>query len=70
MDMPTILVKIAGLALLVWTIISIVKHIKQKRLARKDQEHQSVTEQILNNILLYLWLAFMLAFSMGMILNN
>jgi hypothetical protein len=29
-----------------------------------------VSEQILNNILLYLWLAFMLVFSTGMIVNN
>jgi len=30
----------------------------------------SISEQLLNNILLYLWLAFMLAFSTGMLLNN
>jgi hypothetical protein len=70
MDIPSILVKIAGLGLLAWTIYSIIKHIKAKRAARKEHESQSVTEQILNNILLYLWLAFMLAFSTGMIFNN
>ncbi|MBD3393669.1 MAG: hypothetical protein GF418_16195 [Chitinivibrionales bacterium] len=70
MDLPTILVKIAGAILLGWTIFSIAKHIRQKRAARGQHESQSVVEQILNNILLYLWLAFMLAFSSGMILNN
>jgi hypothetical protein len=70
MDLPALLAKLAGLALLAWTIISIVKHVKQKLAARRQQASQSITEQILNNILLYLWLAFMLAFSTGMILNN
>lgn len=36
----------------------------------KNEAHPSISEQLLNNILLYLWLAFMLAFSTGMILNN
>ncbi len=36
----------------------------------KDETHPSFSEQLLNNLLLYLWLAFMLAFSAGMILNN
>ena len=30
----------------------------------------SVSEKLLNNILLYLWLAFALSFSIGLILNN
>jgi hypothetical protein len=70
MDIATILVKVVGVILLGWTILSIVKHIKQRQAARKEQGAQSFTEQVLNNILLYLWLAFMLAFSTGMILNN
>ncbi len=72
MDTAAILAKIVGLALLGWTVRSIVKHVKEKqaqRQAAKD-EVQSITEQILNNALLYLWLAFMLVFSLGMIFNN
>ncbi len=72
MDISTILIKITGLALVIWTIRSIVIHVKEKKKAAKDgkKEEQSVTEQVLNNVLLYVWLAFMLAFSTGMILNN
>lgn len=72
MDIPTILIKITGLVLLIWTIRSIVIHIKEKKKAVQDgkKEEQSVTEQVLNNVLLYLWLVFMLAFSTGMIANN
>ncbi len=72
MDIPAILIKLAGAALLIWTIRSIYIHVKEKRKAEKagKEDVQSVSEQILNNVLLYLWLAFMLVFSSGMILNN
>lgn len=70
MNLSTVLVKLTGIVLLGWTIWSIIKHIRQKRIENKQQPAQSITEQILNNILLYLWLAFMLAFSIGMIVNN
>ncbi|MFP4417890.1 MAG: hypothetical protein ACOC4C_03880 [Fibrobacterota bacterium] len=72
MDTASILAKIVGFILLLWTIRSIYKHVKARRAAMKEnkEEAQSITEQILNNILLYLWLAFMLVFSTGMILNN
>lgn len=73
MELSTILIKITGAVLLIWTGFSIYKHVKEKRLDAKKsskEEVQSVTEQFLNNILLYLWLAFMLAFSTGMIINN
>jgi threonine/homoserine/homoserine lactone efflux protein len=70
MDIATLIAKIVGAVLLVWTCFSIFKHIKQKREAHKAGSNQSLTEQFLNNLLLYLWLAFMLAFSSGMILNN
>jgi hypothetical protein len=68
MDISVLLVKITGLFLLGWTVRSIYKHLKE----RKASAHleQSVTEQILNNILLYLWLLFMTAFSIGMVVNN
>lgn len=72
MDIPKILINITGAILLGWTLWSIKKHIQEKRKAAKegDKEKQSVSEQVLNNILLYLWLAFMIVFSTGMILNN
>lgn len=72
MDIPVLLVKMAGVILLLWTGRSIYRHVQEKRMAARDgnREVQSISEQVLNNILLYLWLAFMLAFSIGMIFNN
>ena len=71
MDLPTVLVKIAGALFFVWTSYSIYKYIKDKLSARATAPvSQSMSEHILNNILLYLWYAFMLAFSIGMIVNN
>ena len=68
MPASIILVKITGVILLGWTIRSIFKHLKERKLS--GQMEQSFTEQILNNILLYLWLLFMTVFSIGMIVNN
>ena len=73
MDLPTILIKITGIVLLIWTLYSIYRHVKEKQKAIKSAkpgETQSISEQILNNILLYLWLAFMIVFSIGMVVNN
>jgi len=72
MDLPTILIKITGVILLLWTAKSIYSHIKLKiKTANQgNRESQSISEQILNNILLYLWLVFMVVFSIGMIVNN
>lgn len=72
MDLSTILVKITGSIFLVWTLFSIYKHFRERRVVQQNKkgEVQSVSEQILNNLLLYLWLAFMLIFSIGMIVNN
>jgi len=72
MDLPTILIRVTGLILLLWTMRSIYKHVREKITARtiKKDEVQSVSEQVLNSILLYLWLAFMLTFSIGMMVNN
>jgi hypothetical protein len=68
MQLSTILVKIVGVLFLAWTIRSIVKHIKGRKTAGISE--QSITEQFLNNLLLYLWLMFMTVFSIGMIVNN
>ena len=73
MEISTVLIKITGAVLLLWTLYSIYRHVREKQTAMKNAkpgEVQSISEQILNNILLYLWLAFMVAFSIGMIVNN
>ena len=81
MDLSAILAKLTGLVLCAWTLRSIYRHFfaqaKNKlasastgaNIAMPDKK-QSLTEAFLNNLLLYLWLAFMLAFSTGMIVNN
>ncbi len=73
MELSTILIKITGVILLIWTLYSIYRHVREKQEANKAAkpgEVQSISEQILNNILLYLWLAFMVVFSVGMMVNN
>lgn len=73
MELSTILIKTAGVLLFLWTLYSIYRHVKEKQKMLKTvkaEEAQSVSEQILNNILLYLWLAFMVVFSIGMVVNN
>jgi Na+/melibiose symporter-like transporter len=72
MDLAAILAKITGAIFLVWTLFSIYKHVREAQKASNsaNAEVQSISEQILNNILLYLWLAFMVIFSTGMIVNN
>ncbi|HUI93129.1 MAG TPA: hypothetical protein VLX68_12850 [Chitinivibrionales bacterium] len=68
MPLSIMLAKLVGAGLLGWTVYSIVKHLRER--ARNKSNEQSITESALNNLLLYLWLAFMLVFSTGMILNN
>jgi hypothetical protein len=81
MDLPAIIAKLTGAILLAWTARSIYRYFKQGKIKAvsaqseptttgKDEKKTSFTEQLLNNFLLYLWLAFMLIFSTGMILNN
>ena len=72
MDIPTILIRIAGVLLFGWTVRSLVLHIneiKKSNIVKKD-EVQSVSEKTLNNALFYVWLLFMFAFSIGMLVNN
>jgi hypothetical protein len=68
MSISTILVKAAGILLLAGTIRSILRHLKERKLTKQNE--QAVSEQVLNNFLLYLWLAFMTVFSLGMFFNN
>jgi threonine/homoserine/homoserine lactone efflux protein len=68
MPLSIILAKIAGVVLLAWTGRSIWKHIRERKQNRNTE--QSISESLLNNLLLYLWLAFMTAFSLGLFFNN
>jgi hypothetical protein len=68
MTLPIILAKITGAVFLGLTVRSLVRHIKSLK-ATKDSE-QSRMELLLNNGLLYIWLLFMTAFSIGLIVNN
>jgi hypothetical protein len=72
LDFPSLIAKIIGVALLAWTARSMYKHFAQRKTmpVQKDGHRSSLTEQLLNSLLLYLWFAFMLAFSIGMIFNN
>jgi hypothetical protein len=65
-------VQVVGAGLLVLTLSSIARHRVERKAAqaRGVEDTQSVSERLLNNLLLYAWLAFMLAFSTGMIVNN
>ena len=68
MPLPILLAKIAGVLLLAWTCRSVWKHVRELRQNRNSE--QSISESILNNLLLYLWLAFTTAFSFGLFFNN
>jgi Na+/melibiose symporter-like transporter len=68
MPVSILLAKIVGVILLAWTARSIWKHVKERRHTKNTE--QSVTESLLNNLLLYVWLAFMTVFSLGVFFNN
>ncbi len=70
MDFLTIAAKITGVILLIFTIRSIVKHFRKESKEAKEAPNQSKTERLLNGAILYLWLFFITAFSIGMIVNN
>ncbi len=72
MDWPVILAKISGIVLLVFTGRSIYRHILDRRRAAAagQKDKQSMSERVLNGVLLYAWYAFMLAFSLGLFFNN
>jgi hypothetical protein len=69
-DIPAILIKITGVVILAFTIRNIVLHIKKESREAKAAQTQSKSERFLNGILFYLFLAFITAFSLGMIFNN
>ena len=70
MDWPVILIKITGCVLFIWTMHSIYTNVKKVKQKNEGGAEQSVSEQLLNNLLLIAWLTFMTAFSLGMIFNN
>jgi hypothetical protein len=75
MDWTVIIAKIVGIGLLALTMRSIVRHFRKRReRAQQAREpgaaQQARSEEFLNNIILYLWHAFMLAFSIGLVVNN
>ena len=72
MSLDILLAKIVGLLLFAWTAKSIYHHvsIEIKQRTAKPDEAQSISEDILNKVLLYLWLTFMVVFSLGMVFNN
>lgn len=70
MDFLTIAAKITGAVLLIFTIRSIFKHFRKESKEAKEAPNQSKTERLLNGAILYLWLFFITAFSIGMIVNN
>lgn len=69
MDIPTLLIRITGVVLFGWTVKSVIKHYKDVKV-KENKESQAVSEQVLNNTLFYVWLIFMFAFSIGMVVNN
>ncbi len=69
MDWPVVLIRITGSVLFIWTMYSLYLNIKKIKRKKEDSE-QSVSEQLLNNVLLFAWLLFMTSFSLGMIFNN
>ena len=71
MDIAAILIKLTGVLLFLWTSRSIYKHFRDKsKNDEKKEKQQSLSEQVFNSILLYVWHLFMFAFSLGMIFNN
>ena len=70
MDLLDILAKITGVILLGFTIRSVIKHLKKESKEAKEAPNQSKIERTLNTFILYLWLFFITAFSIGMIVNN
>lgn len=70
MEISTVLIKITGVIIFLWTIRSIVLHIKKESKEAKSAQTQSKGERFLNGIILYLWIVFITAFSLGMIVNN
>ena len=70
MALPPILFQILGVLLLGLSLRSIYKHYKKESKEAKEAPNQSKVERILNTTILYVWFAFTLMFTLGMIVNN
>jgi hypothetical protein len=70
MDIPAILIKITGAVIFLFTIRNVILHIKRESKEAKAAQTQSGIERFLNGVLFYLFLLFIVAFSLGMIFNN
>ena len=70
MDVSIILIKITGVVILLFTVRNVILHIKRESKEAKAALTQSNGERFLNGVLFYLFLAFITAFSLGMIFNN
>lgn len=70
MDISTVLIKITGAVILFFTARNFAAHIKKESKEAKAAATQSKGERLLNGILFYLFLAFITALSLGMIINN
>lgn len=70
MDTLTILAKITGVIFFIFSVRAIIKHFKKESKEAKEAVNQSKVELFLNTAILYLWFAFTIAFSLGMIINN
>ena len=70
MDILVILIKITGIIIFLFTVRTVVLHVKKESKEAKAAQTQSKGERLLNGIIFYLWLAFITAFSLGMIFNN
>ncbi|MFW5960147.1 MAG: hypothetical protein ACOCSE_03385 [Chitinivibrionales bacterium] len=69
MDWPVVLIRTTGIGLFIWTMHSLYLNVKKIK-RKKEDSQQAISEQLLNNILLFAWLLFMTSFSLGMIFNN
>ncbi len=71
MDMMAIIAKILGVTLFIWTARSVYLNVISRANPEvKDADQQSFGERALNAILLWAWLAFCTAFSIGLVVNN
>ncbi|MGM0443662.1 MAG: hypothetical protein ACQEQV_05690 [Fibrobacterota bacterium] len=70
MDVPAVLIRITGFVILCSTVVFFIKHLKKESKEAQEAANQSRLELILNNIILYVWYAFITAFSVGMMVNN
>ncbi|ERP31550.1 hypothetical protein [Chitinivibrio alkaliphilus] len=70
MDIPALLIRITGVVIFCSTVYFFTRHLRKESKEARNAEVQSTLEYILNSVILYVWYAFITAFSLGMIFNN